>query len=371
MAVRGRGRLAVVGGGINGVMSAWALARAGHQVELFERGALMGETSGASTKLLHGGLRYLENGEFGLVRESLRERSWWVAQAPQLAKPLGLVLPVYRGRGRHPLILRLGLWLYDQLAGGRSFGRHRRLGRSEVLSLVPGLRPEDLEGGFLFYDVQMDDRALGLWAADQARAAGVAIHEGLAVERVEEDGGYWTGSRREADLVVNAAGPWCRRLLDDSRIQAGHGLDLVRGSHLVLDRPLRVGLFLQVPGETRICFALPWKGRTLLGTTELRQGLDEPILCSPEEERYLLDVHASAFHEPARPDEVVERFAGLRPLVDSGSLNPGRTTREYILEERGRVLSVFGGKWTTARVLGLRVAERAGRLLDRLGPRAG
>ena len=358
----------MVGGGINGVMAAWALARDGHQVELFERGALMGETSGASTKLLHGGLRYLENGEFGLVRESLRERSWWVGQAPQLAKPLGLILPIYRGRGRHPLILKLGLWLYDQLAGGRSFGRHRRLDRSEVLARVPDLRPEGLEGGFLFYDVQMDDHALGLWAAEQARAAGVLVHEDTGVEQVGEDGRLLAGGPRRADVVVNAAGPWCRRLLDASGIPAGHRLDLVRGSHLVLDRPLSVGLFLQVPGETRICFALPWKGRTLLGTTEVRQGLDEPIRCSPEEERYLLDVHASAFAAPARPEEVVERFAGLRPLVDSGSANPGRTTREYVLEEQGRVLSVFGGKWTTARVLGERVAERCGRLLDRLGP---
>lgn len=362
------GRVAVVGGGINGVMSAWALARAGHQVELFERGPLMGETSSASTKLLHGGLRYLENGEFALVRESLRERSWWVGQAPDLARPLGLILPIYRGRGRHPMILRLGLWLYDQLAGGRSFGHHRRLDRSQVLAWVPDLRAEGLEGGFLFHDVQMDDRALGLWAAEQARAAGVAIHEHQPVQSIAEDGRVVAGETRHADVVVNTAGPWCRRLLDQSGLPAGYDLDLVRGSHLVLDRPLSVGLFLQVPGETRICFALPWKGRTLLGTTEVRQGLDEAIACSPDEERYLLDVHASAFAEAARPDEVVERFAGLRPLVDSGSANPGRTTREYVMEERGRVLSVFGGKWTTARVLGEKVAGRGGRLLRRLGP---
>ncbi|MFA7329622.1 MAG: glycerol-3-phosphate dehydrogenase/oxidase [Candidatus Delongbacteria bacterium] len=351
--------VAVVGGGINGVMSAWALAAAGHQVELFERGALMGETSSASTKLLHGGLRYLENGEFGLVRESLRERAWWVAQAPQFAKPLGLILPVYSGVGRNPLVVRLGLVMYDLLAGRGNIGRHRWLAPREILHLLPGLRSQGLRGGFLFHDVQMDDYRLGLWAVDQAQRAGVAVREHTAVERLAADGTYWANGEHRADLIVNAAGPWCRNLLDVSDVPARHRLDLVRGSHLVLDRPLALGLFLQVPGEHRICFALPWQGRTLLGTTEVRQRLEDPIRCSPEEEAYLLNVYGTAFLDSATSAEIVERFAGLRPLVDSGSANPGRTTREYVLEQTGHVLTVFGGKWTTARVLGERVRERA------------
>ncbi|MDP2361523.1 MAG: FAD-dependent oxidoreductase [bacterium] len=362
-----RARIAVVGGGINGVMSAWALARAGHEVELFERGRLMGETSSASTKLIHGGLRYLEQGEFGLVRESLRERSWWLAQAPHLARPLGLILPIYRGVSRSRLLLRLGLLLYDLMAGRRTLGRHAWLSRAALVRRAPDLRPEGLQGGFLFYDVQMDDQGLGLWAADQARAAGATIHEGVPVERLAVDGSFLAGKERQADLIVNAAGPWCRDLLDRSGVPARHGLDLVRGSHLVLDRPLADGFFLQVPGEERICFALPWRGGTLLGTTEVRQGLAEPIACSGEEENYLLGVHASAFIQAARATEIRERFAGLRPLVDVGSANPGRTTREYVLEQEGRLLSVFGGKWTTARVLGEKVERMAGRIIATAG----
>ena len=363
MSRTGRSTIAVAGGGINGVMSAWALAAAGHEVELFERGRLMGETSSASTKLIHGGLRYLENGEFGLVRESLRERSWWLAKAPHLARPLGLILPVYRGISRNRLILGLGLRLYDLLAGRHNIGRHAWLPRTELMARAPALKPEGLQGGFLFYDVQMDDRLLGLWAADQARAAGVTIHEQRPVESLAADGTFRADGPRRADLVVNAAGPWSHQLLERSGLAARHQLDLVRGSHLVLDRPQPDGYFLQVPGEDRICFVLPWQGRTLLGTTEVRQGLEEPIACSEAEERYLLDVFASAFREAAGAAEICGRFAGLRPLVDSGRTNPGRTTREYALELEGRVLTVFGGKWTTARVLGEKVRRQAEQVL--------
>jgi len=362
--VRGvRRHVAIVGGGINGVMSAWALARAGHEVELFERDHLMGATSCASTKLIHGGLRYLEGGSFGLVRECLRERGWWLARAPHLTHPIGLILPVYRGVSRSRLVLRSGLWLYDLLAGRSNIGRHAWLSREQLAARAPALRTEALLGGFRFFDVQMDDRRLGLWAAEQARAAGVVTHEQCAVSGLAADGTFQAGGRRRADLVVNAAGPWCQSLLRDSGLPSRHALDLVRGSHLVLDRPVKDGFVLQVPGERRICFVLPWQGHTLLGTTEVRQGLDEPIACSPEEERYLLDVYASAFREPIGASDVLERFAGLRPLLDSGSVNPGRTTREYTLELHERVLTIFGGKWTTARVLGEAVRRRAERAM--------
>jgi glycerol-3-phosphate dehydrogenase len=350
-------RVAVVGGGINGVMSAWALARAGHRVELFERGALMGETSSASTKLIHGGLRYLEHGQLGLVRESLRERLWWLEQAPDLVRVQPLILPVYAGRSRNRLVLAAGLWLYDRLAGARRIGRMGWLNREELLRRAPGLRAEGLRGGFLFHDAQMDDHALGLRAATRAREAGVLIHEQRPVERIGSDGTLQAGGEERFDQLVNVAGPWARELLDRSGIAARHRLDLVRGSHLVLDRPLESGFFLQVPGEARIGFALPWKGGCLLGTTEVRQGLGEPIACTDAEERYLLALFAAYFREPVRAEEIRGRFAGLRPLVDDGSGDPGRTTREYVFERSGRVLSVFGGKWTTARVLGEKVRE--------------
>lgn len=352
-------RIAVVGGGINGVMTAWSLARRGHAVELFERGRLMDATSSASTKLLHGGLRYLENGEFRLVREGLRERAWWIGQAPQLAHALRLVLPVYRWSRRPAWMVRIGLSLYSLLSGDRSLGPHAWHPRERLLALAPELDGTDLVGGFTFYDGQMDDRALGLWAAGQAAAAGVRLHEHAPVERVDGDGGLWTGGARQGfERVVNVAGPWADGLLAASGVPSRYRLDLVRGSHLVLKRPLTAGILAEVRGERRIAFALPWQeGTTLVGTTEVRQGPEQAPACSAEERDYLLAFHNRLLRTPAGPADIAHTFAGLRPLLRSAD-DPNRATREYAIETRGSLVSVFGGKWTTARALGETVADR-------------
>lgn len=350
--------VAVVGGGINGVMTAWALAKAGHAVDLYERGKLMAQTSAASTKLLHGGLRYLESAAFRLVREGLRERAWWIGQAPHLAHPLEIILPVYTWSRRPPWMVRIGLGMYDLLAGTRRLGPTRWHHRDALLRLQPDLQPEGLRGGFTFWDGQMDDRALGLWAAEQVRGLGARLHEDAAVERVDQDGGVWVGGQRLAhDRVVNVAGPWARALLDASGIASRYTLDLVRGSHLVLDRPCPAGVLGEIRDERRIAFALPWKGRTLVGTTEVRQGLDAAPVCSDGERDYLLAFHNRLMRTPASVRDISSSFAGLRPLLRSAD-DPSRASREYAIETRGRLVSVFGGKWTTARALGEQVGGR-------------
>src|SRR5689334_13080078 len=261
-------KCAVVGGGINGVMSAWALAKRGHQVDLYERGELMGATSSASTKLIHGGLRYLEAGEFRLVREALRERLFWLNAAPDLVHKIELVLPVYKWSRRARWLLRTGLFLYDVLAGKANLGRHRWLAAAELQQLVPDLSSDELLGGFAFFDAQMDDRALGLWAADRARQAGVHIEVCARVDSVDTNGALSLNDRSFSyDVVINAAGPWAEALLRASGITSTHHLDLVRGSHLLLNRQTSRGLLVESPEEERFCFILPYQGKTLLGTT--------------------------------------------------------------------------------------------------------
>ncbi|MFP4561462.1 MAG: glycerol-3-phosphate dehydrogenase/oxidase [Thiohalorhabdus sp.] len=352
-------RVGVVGGGINGLSTAWALLQAGHEVELFERGELMRATSSASTKLLHGGLRYLEHGELRLVRESLQERNWWLRHVPDLAQPLRLVLPVYRSASRPRWKLKAGLWLYDRLAGRQGIGAHGWRSPAQLTALAPELRAPGLRGGYVFYDGQMDDYRLGLWVAERVRELGGVLHEHAEVRRISEEGALETaGESHEFDRVVNVAGPWAERLNAASGIQGGCRLDPVRGSHLLLERPLAVGFLLEAPRDRRPFFALPYQGRTLVGTTEVRQGLDEPIRCSPEERDYLLEAYNHYFR-PADREEIAETFAGLRPLIRGGT-DVNRASREYRIEQRGRLVIVCGGKWTTARRLGQEVARTAG-----------
>ncbi len=351
-------RIAVIGGGINGIMSAWALAKAGHEVRLLERGGLMRATSSASTKLLHGGLRYLEQGEFRLVRESLRERRWWLDQAPHLAHRMCLLLPVYRWSRRRRHTIALGLGLYGWLAGLGGLGPSTWHDRDSLGSLLPELRSDELLGGYSFWDGQMDDYSLGLWAADRARECGVVIDEHVPVESIDAGGTVWcAGTPTRFDRTVNVAGPWSAALLNSSGIPTAYSIDPIRGSHLLIDRPLSIGVLAEVPGDRRVAFVLPWQGRSLIGTTEVRQSLDEPAFCSTEERGYLLRFYNSIFKNAVDSPDIVSSFSGIRPLVKSAR-DPHHASREYAIETTGSITSVFGGKWTTSRALGEQVARR-------------
>lgn len=351
-------QIAIIGGGINGLCCAWQLADRGHAVSLFERGRLLRATSRASSRLLHGGLRYLESGQVSLVREALRERERWLARAPHATRPLPLLLPAYRGAGRPRWRTGLGLALYRLLAGRSSLPGARWLGAAEVAALAPGLRRDRLRGAFRYWDAQMDDVALGRWVAAQGRQAGVAVHEHTPVRRLTRDGRVCLADGRalEFDRVVNVAGPWAERLLVDSGIRRVHTLDLVRGSHLLLRPACRHACLLEVPGAARVVFVLPWRRHTLLGTTEQRQDLDQPIACSAAERTYLLDIYNHYFTPALGGAEVLAAFAGLRPLLRSAA-DPTRASRDYALQRDGRLVSVFGGKWTTAMALAARVAR--------------
>jgi len=201
----------------------------------------------------------------------------------------------------------------------------------------------------------MDDNALGIWAAEKAREAGVAVHTGTRVQSILPGAGLLVnGQERRYDCVANVAGPWAKRLLSESSIPSMRDLDLVRGSHLLIDCKCECALLVQAPSDGRICFILPYQEKTLVGSTEVRQRLDEPIECSADESNYLQELFH--FYFAGRDANVCRKFAGLRPLVRSYA-NPNRASREYAIETHERVVSVFGGKWTTARALGLRVAE--------------
>lgn len=350
-------KVAVVGGGINGVMSAWTLALRGCAVDLFEKGELMAATSSASSKMLHGGLRYLEHGHFGLVREALRERAWWIGQAPHLARPLELLVPVYRSEGRPAWQLGLGIRLYEVLATGSGFPKGCWHTPEQVVESFPNIRTEGLAGAYSFWDGQMDDAALGRWAAARAREAGVAIHEGAEVTRIDAAAGVveTDSARNTFDRIVNAAGPWVDGLLAASGQGSAYRLDLIRGSHLIIPGHTTKGCVLQVPGERRILFVLPHGDNTLLGTTEVRQTLPNSEGVAHAEVDYLLGVYNRYFFGTLGTDSVLATFSGVRPIVASRR-DTSAASRESVIERQGRLINIFGGKWTTARALAEKVA---------------
>lgn len=365
-------KIAVVGGGINGIMSAWELVKQGHQVILFEQGQVMKQTSSASSKLLHGGLRYLENYEFRLVSEALKERSWWLRHAPHLAHPVKIILPVYSASKRPAWKFKLGLWLYDLFAGKNNIGSHRSINKREIIRLCPGLKEFGLVKGFYYFDVQMDDYNLGLWALEQAKKQpGMKVLENAQVKKISDNGEIeykFSGrvNKKNYDKVINIAGPWAEYLLLQSNIKSDFSLDLVRGSHIVIDSQITVhekvlgesqyGFLLENPEDARLFFVLPYKGKTLIGTTEHRQSIGMNIEATDEEINYLIRAYNYYFKDPISKQGIEMAFAGVRPLIKSNK-DPNKATREYAIQKNNKLVSVFGGKWTTSRQLAKKVYD--------------
>lgn len=362
--------LLIVGGGINGCAIAREAALLGLDVLLVDKGDLAGETSSRSTKLIHGGLRYLEYYEFKLVREALHERERLLRAAPHLIRPLEFVLP-HEHAVRPWWLVRMGLWLYDLLAGRSSMPRSRSL-KADDRALTDPLKGG--ARGFVYWDAFVDDARLTLANAKDAAANGAGIETYVALEGAERIDGGWRarladGRSVTARGLVNAAGPWVHELLGRLGVSAGSNVRLVRGSHIVVPR-LYAGehaYILQQP-DRRIVFAIPWQEDfTEIGTTDVPVDRPDDAIISPEEIAYLCDAVNRHFVRQIAPADVVASWSGVRPLYDDGAANAASVTRDYVLELDGDgapLLSVFGGKITTARQL----AEDA---MAKLGPALG
>lgn len=372
--------LLVVGGGINGAGIARDAAGRGLSVLLIEKEDLASHTSSASTKLIHGGLRYLEYGEFRLVREALIERERLWGMAPHIIWPLRFVLPQTQSP-RPAWMVRLGLFLYDHL-GGR-----KKLPGTDTINLARtpfghGLKTPRGKA-FVYSDCWVEDSRLVVLNAIDAAERGAAIRTRTALVDARREGSEWLatiadkGGQRtvRARALVNAAGPWVAEVL--SRVPdvvADRGLRLVKGSHLVVPRlyPGEHAFMLQNP-DRRIVFTVPYEGKyTLIGTTdEVWEGAPGKAQISAEETRYLLDTAARYFESPPSERDVVWSYAGIRPLYDDKAGNASAVTRDYVLDldgddEHPPMLSIFGGKITTYRKL----AEHAMAELARFFPEA-
>lgn len=364
--------IAVIGGGINGCGIARDAAGRGAKVLLLEAGDLAGGTSSASSKLIHGGLRYLEHYEFGLVRESLAERETLWAIAPHIIWPMRFVLPHVQGL-RPRWLLRLGLFLYDHI-GGR-----KRLAATETAKLRshPAGAPlkDEFVNGFVYSDCWADDARLVVLNARDAANRGGEIRTRCRVTGFAREGDAWRidagGETFRARAIVNAGGPGVLKVLEAGHVPDGNRMRLVRGSHIVVRKLFghHYAYFFQLP-DGRIFFAIPYEEDfTLIGTTDAdHHGPLDHVTASAEEIAYLCEGANRFFARQITPDDVVWSYAGVRPLIDDGSGKPEAATRGYRLELSGEnegapLLNVFGGKLTVYRHL---AQEAVDRLADRL-----
>lgn len=355
--------IAVIGGGINGVGIAADAAGRGLSVFLCEKDDLASHTSSASSKLIHGGLRYLEHKEFRLVREALAEREVLLAKAPHIIRPMRFIMP-HRPHLRPAWLIRTGLFFYDHLGK-----REKLLGSNNVYFKDDSPLNSAITRGFEYSDCAVDDSRLVVLNAMHAREKGADIvtrTRCLSAQRVED---YWVvelenaqGSFKiKAKALVNAAGPWVAQFIkQDLQLKSPYGIRLIQGSHIVVPK-LYEGdkAFIMQNDDRRIVFAIPYLDQyTMIGTTDREyQGDPSKVQITQAETDYLLEVSNAHFKKQLTQADIIWTFAGVRPLCDDESDNPSAITRDYTLalsqetHDQAPLLSVFGGKLTTYRKL--------------------
>jgi glycerol-3-phosphate dehydrogenase len=358
--------LLIIGGGINGAAIAREAALNSLKVLLVEKNDLGSGTSSASTKLIHGGLRYLEYYEFKLVREALIERERLLKAAPHLIYPLEFVLP-HAHAVRPKWMIRAGLFLYDHLGGRMTLPKSRRIGPGPYLAPL-----KDVRDGFVYADAWVDDARLVVLNARDAADNGAEICTRTELTTAERTERGWLarlsdGRKVLARAIVNAAGPWVM----DVALKLGGvhkaGARLIRGSHLIVPKLFdgAHAYILQQP-DRRIVFAIPYEGATLVGTTDVPVESAAEARISEEETGYLIGAVNRYFSKQTARADVIATYAGIRSLYDDGASEARQVTRDYVLEldENGPpLLSIFGGKITTARHLGeVAVAKLGGPL---------
>ncbi|MFZ0063799.1 MAG: glycerol-3-phosphate dehydrogenase/oxidase [Pyrinomonadaceae bacterium] len=379
--------LIIIGAGINGAGIARDAAMRGLKVLMLDKGDAGGGTSSWSTRLIHGGLRYLEHGEFGLVRESLRERETLLRIAPHLIRTLPLLLPIYQQARRGPLLLRIGMIAYDLLSLGKSSPSHQMLSREQALARAPGLNPEGLRGAALYYDAQVEfaerlvvGNALsaisyGAKVTTYVRVDRFIVHEGhlTGIEFVDE----LSGERQSAtsSIVINAAGPWVDQVLKAGGNTAAL-LGGTKGSHLVVPAlPGAPGIAVYVEAKTdkRPFFILPWNDRYLIGTTDIRYDGDlDEVRCDGKEIDYLLRETNEIF--PAlklRREQILYTYSGIRPLPFTNETDEQSITRRHFIRPDPRyknLFSIVGGKLTTYRSLSEEAVDLVFEKLGRTSP---
>ncbi|MHC9042937.1 glycerol-3-phosphate dehydrogenase/oxidase [Microbacterium saperdae] len=377
--------LLVIGGGVNGLATAWDAALRGMRVAIIDKDDWGSGTSSWSSRLIHGGLKYLEHVEFGLVYESLRDREWLLRAAPHLVKPLAFIMPFYKTNKNGPAILRLGMLLYDILSFGKSVPNHRIFSREQTIAREPGIVRQELTGSGVYYDAQVayaERLSIELLLAAESAGA-IALNYAQADSLLVEGGRVCgatvldreSGERKtiRAKVTVNAAGPWIDELLAGSPMGATRLNGGTKGTHLVVDRfpggPTDECVYYEARSDGRQVLVIPWLDRYLIGSTDKRFAGDiDRAMPDDDEIDYILAETNTVFPEAKLTrDSVAYAYTGIRPLPYAPDTDEGKVTRKHIVKDHGPVnpglITLIGGKLTTFRTLGEHAADAVARSL--------
>jgi len=375
----------VVGGGINGSAVARDAAMRGLTVLLIEKDDVSNATSAWNSRMIHGGIRYLEHYEFDLVRESLREREWLLHAAPHLIKPLPFMMPFLRRNKRGPLLLRMGMLAYDVLSYDKSLPHHRLYSKKKALARVPGLDPDQLRGAALFYDAQVDfaerlsvenvlsAREHGAQVLTHTRATRLAVEDRrvTGVEYTDLLSGETFSAR--AKVTVNATGPWADELLEGLPAHDKPLIGGTKGTHLVVDRfpgaPQGCAMYYEAASDGRPVLVIPWRSRFLIGSTDIRYHGDAgEATADPGEIDYILsETNLLMPSAKLTRDSVRFVYTGVRPLPFDAKDDPAKITRHHIVHDHAPavegLVTIVGGKLTTFRSLGQDATDRVAKKL--------
>jgi glycerol-3-phosphate dehydrogenase len=361
----------IIGAGINGAGIARDAAMRGLKVLLIDKGEPGCATTSASTRLIHGGLRYLEHFEFSLVRESLREREILLRIAPDLVRPLAITIPIYKQSKRGRLTIRAGMVLYDLLSWGKSLPRHRMFSRAETLERWSGLNPEGLVGSALYYDAQVEfPERLVLANVESARVFGAEVLTHTRVTGLTVTGVEFGDRLAEASVVINAAGPWIDHVLERAPAKSPKLIGGTKGSHIIVapfPGASANAIYLEARSDGRPIFIIPWNKLYLIGTTDVRfEGDPDEVRCEDWEIDYLLsETNLALPGAHLTRDSILQTYSGVRPLPYQSS-----TRRHFIREhpQLPNLLSIVGGKLTTYRSLSEECVDLIFRKLGKNSP---
>ena len=355
----------IIGGGINGAGIARDAAGRGLKVFLAEKNKVGSATSSWSSKLIHGGLRYLENYEFKLVRESLKEREVITKIAPKITKPIPFIIP-YTKKLRSKLLIRLGLFLYDNLVGKTKIPKSSKINFNKKFT---NILQSHYKVGFQYYDVQVDDKKLVEMNINDAKKLGANVIENRKVINAKRLNEGWEITLDNNELVkskilINAAGPWINEIVNNViKVNSNKSIRLVRGSHIIIKKLYEAEVAFTLQNyDSRIVFVIPYKNQySLIGTTEVDVNTPDKPKISNEEKIYLINTINKHFVKQISQEDIVDTYSGIRPLIEDFK-EATRVTRDYVFDlnlesHNSPLLNIYGGKLTTYRKLSEKVME--------------